>query len=207
MSSPFNKRLHLRGQAVPESGARRPVSRVLSTPGLVRHGARTTIPLGRASLRASRDQPGRRGGNAPEDPRFRKAPVAPIRSCSRWGLPCRFRCRSRGAPLPHRFTLAVRASGRPSADQAVCFLWHCPWGRPRRPLAGTVFPWSPDFPPRRRPSAKRGPTQRPSSRLARRCRPPGLRGQASPTKAAIALTRARVPASASPLTASCRQCR
>ena len=30
---------------------------------------------------------------------------------------------------------------------AVCFLWHFPWGRPRRPLAGTVFPWSPDFPP------------------------------------------------------------
>ena len=30
---------------------------------------------------------------------------------------------------------------------AVCFLWHCPWGRPRRALPGTVFPWSPDFPP------------------------------------------------------------
>ncbi len=30
---------------------------------------------------------------------------------------------------------------------AVCFLWHFPWGRPRRPLTGTVFPWSPDFPP------------------------------------------------------------
>ena len=29
---------------------------------------------------------------------------------------------------------------------AVCFLWHFPWGRPRRLLAGTVFPWSPDFP-------------------------------------------------------------
>ena len=31
--------------------------------------------------------------------------------------------------------------------RAVCFLWHFPWGRPRRPLTGTVFPWSPDFPP------------------------------------------------------------
>jgi hypothetical protein len=30
--------------------------------------------------------------------------------------------------------------------RAVCFLWHFPWGRPRRPLTGTVFPWSPDFP-------------------------------------------------------------
>ena len=32
-------------------------------------------------------------------------------------------------------------------QKAVCFLWHFPWGRPRRPLTGTVFPWSPDFPP------------------------------------------------------------
>ena len=31
--------------------------------------------------------------------------------------------------------------------KAVCFLWHFPWGRPRRTLSGTVFPWSPDFPP------------------------------------------------------------
>jgi len=35
------------------------------------------------------------------------------------------------------------------ANRAVCFLWHFPWGRPRRPLAGTVFRWSPDFPPRK----------------------------------------------------------
>ena len=31
--------------------------------------------------------------------------VIPIRFCSRWGLPCRCRCRQRGALLPHRFTL------------------------------------------------------------------------------------------------------
>lgn len=31
--------------------------------------------------------------------------VVPIRSCSRWGLPCRPRCRVRGALLPHLFTL------------------------------------------------------------------------------------------------------
>jgi len=46
--------------------------------------------------------------------------AAPIRSCSRWGLPCRPRCRGRGALLPHPFTLT---DGEPSA---VCFLWHCP---------------------------------------------------------------------------------
>ena len=35
--------------------------------------------------------------------------------------------------------------------QAVYFLWHCPWGHPRRQLTGTVFPWSPDFPRRLAP--------------------------------------------------------
>jgi len=34
----------------------------------------------------------------------------------------------------------------PDRSPADCFLWHFPWGRPRRPLTGTVFPWSPDFP-------------------------------------------------------------
>jgi len=39
---------------------------------------------------------------------------------------------------------------------AVSFLWHCPWGRPRRALPGTVPPWSPDFPLPGRPSSRRG---------------------------------------------------
>jgi hypothetical protein len=61
--------------------------------------------------------------------------------------------------LPVGFTLpalspgprcALTAPFHPCLRQtplAVCFLWHFPWGRPRRLLAGTVFPWSPDFPP------------------------------------------------------------
>ena len=76
-------------------------------PGSVRTrvaaGCGTTIPLGRALRRASRDQPGRRGGNAPGAGRL---PAAPIRSCSRWGLPCHPCCQGRGALLPHRFALA-----------------------------------------------------------------------------------------------------
>ena len=68
--------------------------------------------------------------------------AVPIRSCSRCGLPCRFRCRTRGALLPHLFTLA------PSEEKAVRSLWHFPWGHPRRMLSGTVCRWSPDFPPR-----------------------------------------------------------
>jgi len=71
----------------------------------------TAIHLGRALLRTSRDQPGRRDGNVPCVCRrgFTRIgpPAAPIRSCSRWGLPCRLRCRKRGALLPHHFTLAV----------------------------------------------------------------------------------------------------
>ena len=34
----------------------------------------------------------------------------------------------------------------PGRSPVDCFLWHFPWGRPRRPLTGTVVPWSPDFP-------------------------------------------------------------
>jgi len=71
--------------------------------------------------------------------------AVPIRSCSRWGLPCRLRCRRRGALLPHRFTLTA---GNTLRAAAVCSLWHCPWTRVRRTLSGTVHPWSPDFPPR-----------------------------------------------------------
>src|SRR5687767_13383635 len=35
----------------------------------------------------------------------------------------------------------------PRRNTADCFLWHFPWGHPRRALPGTVVPWSPDFPP------------------------------------------------------------
>ncbi len=52
----------VRSESDNRQGARRPVSRVLSAPP-ARHG--TAIPLGRASLRASRDQPGLRGETTP----------------------------------------------------------------------------------------------------------------------------------------------
>jgi len=35
---------------------------------------------------------------------------------------------------------------RKERRRAVRSLWHCPWGRPRRMLSGTVCRWSPDFP-------------------------------------------------------------
>ena len=89
--------------------------------------------------------------------RLRAALAVPIRSCSRRGLPCRRRCRRRGALLPHPFTLArgfPRGYG-PGGARAVCFLWHCLRGRPRRALPGAVPPWSPDFPLRRSEAAAR----------------------------------------------------
>ena len=77
----------------------------------------------------------------------------PIWSCSRRGLPCRSRYRVARWALtppfhPHPASGSVDICGR-SAGGAVCFLWHFPWGRPRRQLTGAVFPWSPDFPPRK----------------------------------------------------------
>src|SRR5438552_17439539 len=46
-------------------------------------------------------------GHNPEARAYAPLRAVPIRSCSRWGLPCRRRCRRRGALLPHRFTLAA----------------------------------------------------------------------------------------------------
>ncbi len=75
------------------------------------------IRLGRSLPNASRNQPGRLVRKRPE---LLRAHAAPIRFCSRWGLPCRPRCRVRGGLLPHLFTLTSDAS------KAVCSLWHFP---------------------------------------------------------------------------------
>jgi len=101
------------------------------------------IHLGRPLPDASRDRPGWRHGNPPEP----EGSAIPTWSCSRWGLPCRCRYRPRGALLPHHFTLAAPSQPKGRARFGGVFLWHFPWGRPRRALPGTVLPWSPDFPP------------------------------------------------------------
>jgi hypothetical protein len=87
-------------------------------PGSVWREARaarvTTIHLGRRLPGASSNLPGRPDPDTgPEHRRLRAdARAVPIRFCSRWGLPCRFRCRKRGALLPHRFTLTSSLAGR-----------------------------------------------------------------------------------------------
>ena len=93
-------------------------------PGSVPDQWRTTgtgmaIHLGRSLPNASRDRPERRRGRPARRRRqCRQTPAAPTWSCSRWGLPCRRRCRQRGALLPHHFTLTAR---RPRADR----VWRC----------------------------------------------------------------------------------
>ena len=75
-----------------------PVSRVLSPPQKAMDGHSSGTPV---TERLSR--PTRR--TVRKLTRGPKPPVLPIRSCSRWGLPCRPRRRGRGALLPHPFTL------------------------------------------------------------------------------------------------------
>jgi hypothetical protein len=64
-----------------------------------------------------------------------------------------------GAVRSYR-TVSPLPTSRHRYEPAVYFLWHFPWGRPRRVLPGTVPPWSPDFP------LPGKAEERPSSRLA-----------------------------------------
>jgi hypothetical protein len=48
----------------------------------------------------------------------------------------------------HPYPRSKAWTGARALSEAVCFLWRCPWGHPRRTLSGAVSPWSPDFPPR-----------------------------------------------------------
>ena len=91
-------------------------------PGSVWRAARTAhvtaIPLRRRLPGAFGNLPGRLIRTDRASRLRGKSHAAPIRSCSRWGLPCRSRCRQRGALLPHRFTLtglrAPLARGAPA---------------------------------------------------------------------------------------------
>lgn len=181
--------------------------RAACKPGSV-HALRhwTTIPLDPASPQGSRGQPGRRGGNAPASAALAATPATPIRPCSRWGLPCRPRRRGRGGLLPHPFTLAAGgfAPCRGGLLSVALSLGLGVAPSARRPLAGTAFPWSPDFPPARCRHLASG---RPATRRRARCRPPPPPGQPVSQAAATAASRASVPASASPSTRSGRQWR
>jgi hypothetical protein len=102
------------------------------------------IPLGRPLPSVSCDRPGRRREGSPGS-RKRAEACRPYLVL----LPVGF---SLPSPLPAA-RCALTAPFHPCRPPetpdglAVYFLWHFPWGRPRRVLPGTVPPWSPDFPP------------------------------------------------------------
>ena len=170
------------------------------------------IPLGRPLPDASCDLPGRPAAEA--RPGRLAAPAVPIRSCSRRGLPCRRRCRRRGALLPHPFTLARGPRLGNRGARAVCFLWRCLRGRPHRALPGAAPPWSPDFPLRAsgaaiRPSGCRhcGARRRAASRgpAARVHAPRRVSGKSHTPKIISAASAADAHAtSAAPAACSCR---
>ncbi len=102
-------------------GASRPVSRVLygatgEPAARDDHSSGTAVAgrLERSTRATARKRVGPRAGKAGP------CPVAPIRSCSRWGLPCRRRCRRRGALLPHPFTLTRTLDRSDAGRSAFC---------------------------------------------------------------------------------------
>src|SRR5262249_51862027 len=96
----------------------------------------------RESLRGSSNLPGTCNGTGRSS--------SPIWSCSAWGLPCQLRCRSRGALLPHLFTLTLLHPPKRSSQGGIVFC-----GTFRRIRFERIPPavsrhaalWRPDFPP------------------------------------------------------------
>ncbi len=124
-----------------------PVSRVLYPAPKIREAM--TIHLGRLLPDASSNQPGQRSGKDPG--RLSPPHAAPIRSCSRWGLPCRARCRCARCALTAPFHPYLPAKFACGEGRRFAFCGTFPEASPRRrplrrALPGTVFPWSPDFP-------------------------------------------------------------
>ena len=133
--------------------ASRPVSRVLY--GREREAPDVTaIPLGRPSPGASSNQPERQGPRTgPETPCGAAHRSYSVLLPAGLAVPPTLpptRCALAAPFHPYRPWLSALRR------RAVCFLWRCPWGRPRRTLSGAVSAWSPDFPPpeRRRPSGR-----------------------------------------------------
>ncbi len=78
----------------------------------------------------------------------------PIRSCSRWGLPCQFCHQNCGMLLPHPFTLTlmnsqleIRMGGLLSV--ALSLRLNCCQFKSHWALPSILFSWSPDFPHQR----------------------------------------------------------
>ena len=129
------------------TSASRPVSRVLygTTPrGAARDGHSSGAAVAGRLEQPTRATVGRRTWSLrPVSPLFGLAP----------GGACHAVPVARPAVRSYRTLSPLPAA--PCGGPAVCFLWRCPWGRPRRTLSGTVSLWSPDFPPPVRAAAVR----------------------------------------------------
>jgi hypothetical protein len=116
-------------------------------------GDGTTIPLSPALRQGSRGQPGRRGGNAPAARSRRTARRSPLFGLAPGGV-CHASTVAGAAVRSYRTLspLPGVAFARPGGLLSVALSLRlgarlAAYPSPRRPLAGTVFPWSPDFPP------------------------------------------------------------
>jgi hypothetical protein len=119
----------------------------------------TAIRLGRRLPGASSNLPERLvrtdpGTRFPSPPHRSYSVLLPVGFTVPFPLP-ETRCALAAPFHPCRRLYATR-------PRRFAFLWHYPWGRPRRTLSGTVCPWSPDFPPRRPFGTM---AERPSSQL------------------------------------------
>ncbi len=117
------------------------------------------IPLGRPLPGASCDRPERRREGPPGIPGIAPRCLPLLLGLAPGGV-CRAAAVAGGAVRPYRTVSPLPPVRYAGTGLAVYFLWHFPWGRPRRALPGTAPPWSPDFPL----PAARG--ERPSGRLA-----------------------------------------
>ena len=127
-------------------------------------GAVTAIPLERPLPDASCDRPERRREDPPGAAGSLPGGIGPRRLPLLLGLApggvFHAAAVAGGAVRSYRTVSPLPPARQAGTGSAVSFLWHYPWGRPRRGLPGTVPPWSPDFPL----PAKGG--ERPSGRLA-----------------------------------------
>jgi hypothetical protein len=110
-----------------------PVSRVLSAEVTL---CWMTIHLERLLPGASCNQPGRQAGNSLDAEASCHPYSVLLQVGFAWPKPV-------AKPAVRSYHTFSPLPGKPGG----LFLWHFPWGCPRRTLSGTLIPWSPDFPP------------------------------------------------------------
>ena len=103
------------------------------------------IHLGRPLPDASRDRPEQRREGPPGTPANRRCLPLLLGLAPGGVYPAA--AVAGGAVRSYRTVSPLPPARHAGDGPAVYFLWHFPWGCPRRALPGTVPPWSPDFPP------------------------------------------------------------